>query len=83
MFTKAAKMFEILKVKCCFLCIHRKFDGRAGKTSQVLEGLVHDLKKITGTINKYSEYKDFKRYVLNKGLKELNNFDKKYQYVYK
>ncbi len=43
---------------------------------------IEDLKKITGTINKYSEYKDFKRYVLNKALKEINKFDNKYDYLF-
>lgn len=44
--------------------------------------LIEDLKKITGTINKYFEYKDFKRYVLNKSLIEINKFDKKYEYSF-
>lgn len=43
---------------------------------------IEDLKKITGTTNKYSEYKDFKRYVLNKALKEINKFDNKYEYSF-
>ena len=39
-----------------------------------------DLKDLTGTIAKYKEYRDFKRYVLIKGLDELNKMDLIYTY---
>ena len=35
---------------------------------------------MTGTEDKYKEYKDFKRYVLEKSIKELNNSDDNYSY---
>ena len=38
------------------------------------------LRKMTGTEDKYKEYKDFKRYVLEKSIKELNNSDDNYSY---
>ena len=41
-----------------------------------------ELKELTGTQEKYGEYKDFKRYVLNKALNEINLFDKKYEYSF-
>ena len=41
-----------------------------------------ELKKMTGTLEKYKEYKDFKRYVLIKSLKEINDTDKKYTYTF-
>lgn len=43
---------------------------------------LEDLKKITGSSNKYKEYRDFRRYVLKKSLDEINNFDLKYHYSY-
>lgn len=43
---------------------------------------VEDLKLMTGTTEKYKEYKDFKRYVLNKALEEINKYDSKYTYFY-
>lgn len=44
--------------------------------------LIEDLRKITGTKDKYLEYKDFKRYVILKSLEEINRFDSKYQYSF-
>lgn len=38
------------------------------------------LRKMTGTEDKYKEYKDFKRYVLEKSIKELNKSDEKHSY---
>lgn len=43
---------------------------------------VEDLKLMTGTTEKYKDYKDFKRYVLNKALEEINKYDSKYTYSY-
>lgn len=39
-----------------------------------------DLKDLTGTLAKYKDYRDFKRYVLIKGLDELNKMDLIYTY---
>lgn len=44
--------------------------------------LIDELKNLTGTQNKYQEYKYFKRDVLLKSIKELNQFDKKYEYSF-
>ena len=41
---------------------------------------IDELKELTGTGSKYKTYADFKRYVLEKALNEINSFDKKYQY---
>lgn len=41
---------------------------------------IDELKELTGTGSKYKTYADFKRYVLEKALNEINLFDKKYQY---
>lgn len=43
---------------------------------------VEDLKLITGTTEKYKEYKYFKRDVLNKAIEEINKYDSKYTYFY-
>lgn len=75
------KLLEQKSFKCVYTSVFYEIFKKYEKIN-IPNFLLDDLKKITGTINKYSEYKDFKRYVLNKGLKELNNFDKKYQYVF-
>lgn len=43
---------------------------------------IDELKNITGTQNKYQEYKYFKRDVLLKSIKELNKIDKNYEYSF-
>ncbi|MGL4904372.1 MAG: hypothetical protein ACRC34_02595, partial [Cetobacterium sp.] len=43
---------------------------------------LEELKEFTGTSQKYSTYYDFKRYVLDKALKEINQFDKTYEYSF-
>lgn len=43
---------------------------------------VSELKEITGTQEKYLEYKYFKRDVILKSLEEINRFDSKYQYSF-
>lgn len=43
---------------------------------------IDELKNLTGTQNKYQEYKYFKRDVLLKSIKELNQFDEKYEYSF-
>ncbi|MGL5051346.1 MAG: hypothetical protein ACRC6E_12090, partial [Fusobacteriaceae bacterium] len=40
-------------------------------------------KELTGTSSKYTSYYDFKRYVIFRALKELNQFDKVYEYSFK
>ncbi|MGL4868103.1 MAG: hypothetical protein ACRC4S_05595 [Cetobacterium sp.] len=41
---------------------------------------VDEIKELTGTSQKYKTYADLKRYVLEKALKELNDFDQKFEY---
>ncbi|MGL6025012.1 MAG: hypothetical protein ACRC0F_10395, partial [Cetobacterium sp.] len=41
---------------------------------------VDELKELTGTSEKYQIYYEFKRNVLEKALKELNDFDQKFEY---
>lgn len=43
---------------------------------------VDEIREMTKTLEKYSSYYDFKRYVLEKALEEINKFDKKYNYTY-
>ena len=43
---------------------------------------IDELKQITGTEEKYQEYKYFKRDVLNKALDEINFFNNKYNYSF-
>ncbi|MGL4803235.1 MAG: hypothetical protein ACRC18_13310 [Cetobacterium sp.] len=46
------------------------------------EYTVEELKKLTGTENKYNEYKYFKRDILEKSVQELNKLSQKYEYDY-
>ena len=43
---------------------------------------ISSLRALTGTENKYLQYKDFKRYVLEKSIKELNEIDKIFNYSF-
>lgn len=43
---------------------------------------VNDLRQFTNTVNKYSTYADFKRYVIEKSLEKINKIDKIYKYTF-
>lgn len=43
---------------------------------------VEDIRQITGTIEKYKEYKIFKAHVLKKALIEINKFETKFEYFF-
>lgn len=75
------KLLEQKSFKCVYTSVFYELFKKYEKIN-IPNFLLDDLKKITGTINKYSEYKDFKRYVLNKSLKEINKFDNKYEYSF-
>ena len=77
----AIKLLEQKSFKCSytgiFYEIFKKYDG---KNVNLPTYDLETLKKITGTLDKYKDYKDFNRYVLKKSLDELNNFSTKYVY---
>lgn len=75
------KLLEQKSFKCVYTSVFYELFKKYEKIN-IPNFLLDDLKKITGTINKYSEYKYFKRDVLNKALEELNNFDKKCKYSF-
>ena len=75
------KLLEQKSFKCVYTSVFYELFKKYEKIN-IPNFLLDDLKKITGTMNKYSEYKDFKRYVLNKSLKEINKFDNKYEYSF-
>ncbi|MGL5972069.1 MAG: hypothetical protein ACRCZL_08740, partial [Cetobacterium sp.] len=43
---------------------------------------LEELKHITGTSDRYLEYRYFKRDILNKSINEINKFDSKYEYSF-
>ena len=80
----AIKLLDQKSFKCSytgiFYEIFKKYDG---KNVNIPTYDLVTLKKITGTLDKYKDYKDFNRYVLKKSLDELNNFSTKYVYSHK
>lgn len=75
------KLLEQRVYKCSYTIIFYEIFKKFEKIN-IPKYLLEELKELTGTKEKYKEYKDFKRYVLNKALKELNQFDNNYDYSF-
>ncbi|MCJ8341920.1 MAG: replication initiation protein [Cetobacterium sp.] len=77
----AIRLLEQRAFKCSYSLIFYEIFKKYEKINIPIF-ILSELKELTGTENKYKEYKDFKRYVLEKVLKELNQFDSKYEYSF-
>lgn len=77
----AIRLLEQRAFKCSYSLIFYEIFKKYEKINIPIF-ILSELKELTGTENKYKEYKDFKRYVLIKSLEELNQFDSKYKYSF-
>lgn len=76
------KLLEQRAFKCSYSLIFYEIFKKYEKINIPIFKLI-ELREFTKTIEKYKEYNDFKRYVLEKALKEVNKFDSKYEYSFK
>ena len=73
------KLLEKRVFRCVYSLIFYDFFKKYEKINiPILE--LDEIREITGTVDKYGEYKAFKVHVLRKAMDELNKFDKKYEY---
>lgn len=75
------KLLEQRAFKCSYSLIFYEIFKKYEKINIPIFKLI-ELREFTKTIEKYDDYKNFKRYVLNKALKEINKFDNKYEYSF-
>ncbi|MCJ8341908.1 MAG: replication initiation protein [Cetobacterium sp.] len=75
------KLLEQRVYKCSYTIIFYEIFKKFEKVN-LPKYFLEELREITGTTEKYKEYKFFKTYVLNKALKELNQFDSQYEYSF-
>ena len=75
------RLLEQRAFKCSYTLIFYEIFKKYEKINIPIFTL-SELKELTGTINKYNIYYEFKRYVINKALKELNQFDTRYKYSF-
>ncbi|MGL5052724.1 MAG: replication initiation protein, partial [Cetobacterium sp.] len=75
------KLLEQTAYKCSYTIIFYEIFKKYEKINLPIYS-IDELKEITGTKEKYGEYKDFKRYVLIRVIEEINRFDSKYDYSF-
>lgn len=75
------KLLEQRTYRCSYTIIFYEIFKKFEKINLPIY-TIEELKELTGTKDKYKEYKYFKRDVLNTALKELNQFSNKYQYSF-
>lgn len=75
------KLLEQRAFKCSYSLIFYEIFKKYEKINIPIFKLI-ELRGFTKTIEKYKEYNDFKRYVLEKALKEINKFDSEYEYSF-
>ena len=75
------KLLEQKSFKCVYSAIFYEIFKKYEKINIPIF-ILEDLKTVTGTKDKYKTYYDFKRYVLDKALKELNNFYTDFNYTF-
>ncbi|MGL4998770.1 MAG: hypothetical protein ACRC0V_05930 [Fusobacteriaceae bacterium] len=75
------KLLEQTAYKCSYTIIFYEIFKKYEKINLPIYS-IDELKEITGTKEKYTEYKYFKRDVLFKVIEEINRFDSKYDYSF-
>lgn len=75
------RLLEQRAFKCSYSLIFYEIFKKYEKINIPIFKLI-ELREFTKTIEKYDDYKNFKRYVLNKALEEINQFDSKYKYSF-
>lgn len=78
------KLLEEKSFKCSYSLIFyeiiKKYDG---KNIEIPIYTLEEIRQMTGTVNKYKLYYDFKKRVLNPAMEEINKFSQKYSYDFK
>ena len=77
----AIKLLEEKSFKCSYSIILYEIFKKYEKVSIPIYS-IEDLRQMTKTENKYKVYYEFKRWVLNPAIKEINSFDTKYIYSF-
>lgn len=81
MYYTAIKLLEEKSYKCSYSIIFYEIFKKYEKVELPIY-TVEELKDLTKTTGKYKVYYEFKRWVLNPALKEINSFDNKYIYSF-
>ena len=78
------KLLEEKSFKCSYSLIFyeiiKKYDG---ENIEMPIYTLEEIRQMTGTVNKYKLYYDFKKRVLNPAMEEINKFSQKYRYDFK
>ena len=78
------KLLEEKSFKCSYSLIFyeiiKKYDG---ENIEMPIYTLEEIRQMTGTVNKYKLYYDFKKRVLNPAMEEINKFSQKYSYDFK
>lgn len=77
----AIKLLEEKSFKCSYSIIFYEIFKKYEKVS-IPEYTLEELKQMTKTEGKYKVYYEFKRWVLNPAIKEINSFDTRYIYSF-
>ena len=78
------KLLEEKSFKCSYSLIFyeiiKKYDG---ENIEMPIYTLEEIRQMTGTVNKYKLYYDFKKRVFNPAMEEINKFSQKYSYDFK
>ena len=78
------KLLEEKSFKCSYSLIFYEIIKRYdGENIEIPIYTLEEIRQMTGTVNKYKLYYDFKKRVLNPAMEEINKFSQKYRYDFK
>ncbi len=78
------KLLEEKSFKCSYSLIFYEIIKRYdGENIEIPIYTLEEIRQMTGTVNKYKLYYDFKKRVLNPAMEEINKFSQKYSYDFK
>lgn len=78
------KLLEEKSFKCSYSLIFYEIIKRYdGENIEIPIYTLEEIRQMTGTVNKYKLYYDFKKRVLNPVMEEINKFSQKYSYDFK
>ena len=78
------KLLEEKSFKCSYSLIFYEIIKRYdGENIEMPIYTLEEIRQMTGTVNKYKLYYDFKKRVLNPAMEEINKFSQKYSYDFK
>ena len=78
------KLLEEKSFKCSYSLIFYEIIKRYdGENIEIPIYTLEEIRQMTGAVNKYKLYYDFKKRVLNPAMEEINKFSQKYSYDFK